>query len=257
VTLQLALLMALSAAVETPAVGPAPPVVEPAPENRGAEQLFRKGVAAYGAGDFRSAIDLFEAAYRISKAREIRFDIGQAYRSLGECRAALDNFDAFVAAAPPDDPLLPKAKARQAELATCAAPQTGLRAPIVTGPQVATIAAPPPPQAGAATLPRVPVLQLEARPAPGRTKASTVCIAATSSAAALAGVGLGLGLASWSESRTVGDATVWNDEARRADARGRAFADASLLTLVTAGVAGLVSAASCWINWRGARSELH
>ena len=102
------------------------PAALPAPEQgsiSGGEALFRRGVAAYDARDYQEAITLFNAAYSVSKAPEILFDIGQAYRALGDCRRALESFDAFMAAAPKGDPLLAKAEARQAELRSCAAAQ--------------------------------------------------------------------------------------------------------------------------------------
>src|SRR6478735_9268880 len=116
-----ALLVLLSVDGETPDPSSALPGPDHVPDDRAAEQLFRKGVAAYGARDFSKAIELFTAAHRITKAPQILFDLGQAYRGLGACLRARESFEEFSAAAPAGDPLLPRARQRQAELATCAA----------------------------------------------------------------------------------------------------------------------------------------
>ena len=230
-------------------VGDAPPGASLAPpaeaSDTNGEVLFGRAVAAYDAGDYKNAIALFTAAHRLSKAPEILFDIGQAYRVLGDCRQAVENFDSFIAAAPADDPLLAKAKTRRGEMASCA----GADKPVPKVDRVAVVHAEP-----ASTKPVLPtaLLNLKARPAaaPPRSGKRTVCTIAAGSTLALAATGLGLGVAAWVKAADVEDRKVWDREAQGDEARGRAFADASVATLVAAGVAGLVAGTSCWLTWR-------
>jgi tetratricopeptide (TPR) repeat protein len=238
------LVLMLASVGAAPAAAPLAPPIEPSDTN--GEALFRRGVAAYDAGDYKNAIALFTAAHRLSGAPEILFDIGQAFRALGDCRQAVESFDAFVAAASADDPLLPKARARRSELAPCAettpSRPTAERAPAVNA---GTIAAPKP------AIPAA-LLSLEKRPleAAPRSGQRTVCTISAGSTIALAAAGLGLGVAAWIKSADVEDHKVWDPEAQRDDARARAFADTSVATLVAAGVAGLVAGTSCWLAWR-------
>src|SRR5215831_2964538 len=77
----------------------AQPPSSPAPQHPRTEEgqaLFQEGVAAYDAHDYSRAIDRFRAAYRVANAPEILFDIGQAYRAMGDCRQAFDHFNAFM-----------------------------------------------------------------------------------------------------------------------------------------------------------------
>jgi tetratricopeptide (TPR) repeat protein len=238
------LLMMLAAAGGPPASGSSEP---PAPAAADGDALFRRGVAAYDAGDYKGAIEAFTAAHRLSKAPEILFDIGQAFRALGDCRQAAESFDAFIAAAAADDPLLAKAKARRSELASCAAADT-------VRPKTERVVAVPP----AAPKPAIsPLLGLEMHPAgvAPRSGKWTACTVAAGSTIAVGATGLGLGVAAWLKASDVEDRKQWGSEAQQADARGRAFADASAVTLVTAGIAGLVVGATCWRTWRDDRSS--
>jgi tetratricopeptide (TPR) repeat protein len=98
--------------------------VVPAPDD--AESLFREGLKAYDAKQYARAIEAFEAAHKLSPLPEIQYDIAMARRAIGDCRGAADGFDAFIAAASPEDPLLARAQARRAELGSCAsAPAIG------------------------------------------------------------------------------------------------------------------------------------
>jgi tetratricopeptide (TPR) repeat protein len=227
------------------------PAALPAPEQgsiSGGEALFRRGVAAYDARNYQEAITLFNAAYSVSKAPEILFDIGQAYRAMGDCRRALESFDAFVAAAPSGDQLLAKAEARQNELRSCvavqpAAPAKGAAQPIATA--VLPSAHPPkdPPR-------------LDLRVAPAEQPSGigrSVCAATAGSAVTLAAVGLVLGGFARSASASVEDKAVWDADAMRTDARGRAFSDAAVISLAAAGLAGAVAVGSCWWSWRTSR----
>jgi hypothetical protein len=144
--------------------------------------------------------------------------------------------------------LLAKAKVRRGELAACA----GAARPLPTVDRVTALRAAP-----ATPKPALPTaaLTLEARPAeaPPRSNKRTVCTVAAGSTLALAVTGLGLGVAAWVKASDVEERGVWDPETQREDARGRAFADASVATLVAAGVAGLVAGTSCWLAWRDGR----
>jgi hypothetical protein len=212
-------------------------------------------VTAYDAREFSRAIDFFKRAYELSKAPQILFDIGQSYRSLGDCHKAFDAFGAFIAVAAPDDPLVVKARARQIDLRTCAietitsskqdgggAPSDVRPVPAVDGPHEPSL-----------TLSHDPVQP----PAKGARFAGTgkgmVCTAATGGALTLAGLGLVLGGAAWSLQGTVENSTVWNADSQRADDRGRAFGQASTLAFVGAGVTAVAAAVVCWLGWRESR----
>jgi hypothetical protein len=97
-------------------------------------------------------------------------------------------------------------------------------------------------------------LRLEARPIQRHRTGTTICIAAAGSAATLTVAGLGLSLAASSASREVEAARVWDKNTERTDARGQAFNDGAVLTFAAAGLAGLVAATTCWLDWRAARA---
>ena len=48
-----------------------------------AQALLSEGTAAYGRGDYATALDKFTAAYRIFPSPKLWFNIGQANRDLG------------------------------------------------------------------------------------------------------------------------------------------------------------------------------
>lgn len=236
------LVLMLASADETRADAPvAPPAEATEP---GGEALFRQAVAAYDASDYKRAIELFSAAHRLSKAPEILFDIAQAYRAMGDCRKAVEHFDAFIAAAPADDPLLAKAKTRRRDLAPCSVAD----APLPKVDRTATVRE----STALKTASSFPLVALEQRPAEQVPASAqrTVCTAAAGSTLALAATGLGLGLAAWIKAADVEDRRIWDQDAQRDDARGHAFADASVATLVAAGIAGVVAGTSCWLSWR-------
>src|SRR4029079_3589823 len=81
-----------------------------------AETLFREGLEAYDAKQYARAIEAFEAAHKVSPLPEIQYDIAMARRAIGDCRGAADGFDAFIAAASPEDPLLSRAPAHPCQL---------------------------------------------------------------------------------------------------------------------------------------------
>jgi len=233
---------------------PAPAAPATADEDASAESLFRQGVEAYDARDFVHAIEKFNASYRLSRAPAILFDIGQAYGGLGDCRHALESFDAFVAAAGPDDPLVARARARQAELRPSCGAGAGPASP--PGPSAPERKAPPPAMTIAAA--PVPIHAVDIQSAPGTavhfigTPWGTTCVAAAGGALALAATGIALDVRASSLSSQVQQSPVWDSYTQRADARGHAFADSAAATFVAAGLTGAVAAVGCWMGWREA-----
>jgi hypothetical protein len=236
----------------------APAAPQKSDEGATAESLFRQGVQAYDAHDYVHAIERFRASYRLSRAPAILFDIGQAYGALGDCRHALENFDAFVAAAGPDDPLVARARARQAELRPSC----------------------PPAVLAAAAEPRVekskskpPVLVIKSGPAPAGTGAAaitsspptqgrffgttwgTTCAAAAGGALALTATGVALSLRASSLAEEVRNSGIWDPPTQRKDAQGQAFADSATATFVAAGITGVFAAVGCWLGWRNASHQ--
>ena len=215
-----------------------------------AEGLFQQAVAAYDARDYRRAIDLFTAAHKASPIPEILFDIGQAYRALGDCRSAIAAYDAFAAAAPSDHPLLPRVNARRAELRSCAAPATPPLPPAApcaarVGLPVALALAPPPTAAGRPSLP------LSTAPALGRAPAPLVgkaCLIGAGAATALTLAGIVLGGETLALGHTVERADTWDVATQQADQRRRAFSDATSAVFLAAGVSAAATALGCWLT---------
>lgn len=103
-------LAATAAAAEPPADAPA---------KARAQALLSEGTAAYGRGDYASALDKFTAAYRIFPSPKLWFNIGQANRDLGrpvEAVAAFSRFLRDAGDAPPET--LSEARRSAAELKT-------------------------------------------------------------------------------------------------------------------------------------------
>jgi len=61
-----------------------------------AQVLLDEGTAAYGRGDYATALDKFGAAYRIFPSPKLWFNIGQANRDLGRPVEAVEAFDRFL-----------------------------------------------------------------------------------------------------------------------------------------------------------------
>jgi hypothetical protein len=84
-----------------------------------AQVLLSEGTAAYGRGDYATALDKFTAAYQIFPSPKLWFNIGQANRDLGrpvEAVAAFDRFLDDAGDAPPET--LAEARRSAAELKT-------------------------------------------------------------------------------------------------------------------------------------------
>jgi hypothetical protein len=84
-----------------------------------AQALLSEGTAAYGHGDYATALDKFTAAYKIFPSPKLWFNIGQANRDLGRPVDAVAAFDRFLREAG-DAPAETLAEARRsaAELKT-------------------------------------------------------------------------------------------------------------------------------------------
>jgi hypothetical protein len=82
-----------------------------------AQVLLSDGTAAYGRGDYATALDRFTAAYQIFPSPKLWFNIGQANRDLGRPVDAVAAFDRFLKEAgdaPPET--LAEARRSAAEL---------------------------------------------------------------------------------------------------------------------------------------------
>lgn len=78
-----------------------------------ARRYFQQGMAALEAGRYQEGIDLLQQAYEIRPHRNVLFNIGRAYASLGELDKATDYFERYLATDPPD---AARVKATMAEL---------------------------------------------------------------------------------------------------------------------------------------------
>jgi len=115
---------ALAALLVCVAIAPARAQQAPAPTNDAqaktrAQALLSEGTAAYGRGDYATALDKFTAAYTIFPSPKLWFNIGQANRDLGrpvEAVAAFDRFLREAGDAPPET--LAEARRSAAELKT-------------------------------------------------------------------------------------------------------------------------------------------
>jgi hypothetical protein len=84
-----------------------------------AQALLSEGTAAYGRGDYATALDKFTAAYKIFPSPKLWFNIGQANRDLGRPVDAVAAFDRFLREAGDVTPeTLAEARRSAAELKT-------------------------------------------------------------------------------------------------------------------------------------------
>src|SRR3982751_5377445 len=96
----------------------APPASDAQAKAR-AQGLLSEGTAAYGRGDYATALDKFTAAYEIFPSPKLWFNIGQANRDLGrpvEAAAAFDRYLRNAGDAPAET--LAEARRSAAELKT-------------------------------------------------------------------------------------------------------------------------------------------
>jgi hypothetical protein len=65
-----------------------------------AKEAFEAAAKAANAGDFATALVLMRKSYERSKHPWLLFNLGSLHEKLGDCRAALQSFEAYVAAVP-------------------------------------------------------------------------------------------------------------------------------------------------------------
>ncbi len=65
-----------------------------------AKAHFAAGALAYRAGDYARAAEEYEASFRLSGAALLLYDMGQAYRRLGDAARAVEAYRRYLAAAP-------------------------------------------------------------------------------------------------------------------------------------------------------------
>jgi hypothetical protein len=70
-------------------------------EDEAAITLFWQGVEQYEAGNYAAAAAAFEAAHAIEAAPELLFSIGNMRRLAGQCEAAVEALEDFLATDPP------------------------------------------------------------------------------------------------------------------------------------------------------------
>jgi tetratricopeptide (TPR) repeat protein len=214
--------------------------------------LFREGLKAYDAKEYARAIESFEAAHKLSPLPEILFDIAMARRALGDCRGAVEGFDAFIAAAPADDPLLARARARRADLGACASTGADASGPSHTATADNLPPAPPlpAPKQGAALASTAPTMLIAPAPPPASRSQEHpwlrgACFASAGGTAALGVGALVFGLQVRSAQQEAETVRTWDDAAVRADERGRTYAQVATTLLISAGVTTAIAAASC------------
>jgi tetratricopeptide (TPR) repeat protein len=105
----------------------------------GADELFKKGKAAFGAGNLTEALDAFTQARKVDKAPELLLNIAQCNRGLGRRAEAIVALESFLQEAPRH----PLRKAAEGTLADLRAEQAAAVAD--TPARVELVPAPAPP----------------------------------------------------------------------------------------------------------------
>jgi hypothetical protein len=88
---------------------------QPAP-SADARELFRRGEAAYSAGNYELAIREWNNAYAVDPRPRIQFNLSQAYERMGQLEAAMAALKKFLDSGDPDDPMYSDANARLSAL---------------------------------------------------------------------------------------------------------------------------------------------
>jgi tetratricopeptide (TPR) repeat protein len=102
-------------------LAPEPPAADAAESQasiKEAHRLSDKGLREYEAGEYRKAIEDFEAAYRIYPAATLIFDIAQARRLMGDCETAASEYRRFLQL-DPKAPEGPRARELAQEMERC------------------------------------------------------------------------------------------------------------------------------------------
>jgi hypothetical protein len=77
-----------------------------------AKEAFRRGEAAYSAGNYEVAIREWNSAYKADPRPRIQFNLSQAYERLGQLEDAILALETFLNSGDPDDPTYSDANAR-------------------------------------------------------------------------------------------------------------------------------------------------
>jgi tetratricopeptide (TPR) repeat protein len=204
-----------------------PPVrAEPAPQaiEVQARARYDQGIVQYALGDLQGAVESWTASYALVPTPALLFNMGQAFRQLGDTRRALFAYRAYLRDAP-------EAANRDEVLAHVAALDTSGEVPRVTPPA-------PPPRAGAAVI----AMPRQAH-APSR-RALIAGIAGSAVAGALSlGVGVGLSVRASRAADAIEAApagAAWSDTygARYDDGRRSAAAATAFYVIGGAALAG-------------------
>jgi hypothetical protein len=78
----------------------------------GAREAFRRGEAAYSAGNYEVAIREWNSAYQSDPRPRIQFNLSQAYERMGQLENAIHALETFLDSGDPDDPTYSDANAR-------------------------------------------------------------------------------------------------------------------------------------------------
>jgi len=81
-----------------------------------ARQHYENGATAYRLGQYDRAIEEYKASYQLRALPLLLYDLGQAYRKLGEFGLALHSYEQYLAEAPPDSSYRAEAEAQVTEL---------------------------------------------------------------------------------------------------------------------------------------------
>jgi hypothetical protein len=84
----------------------------PAAPGAEAKEAFRRGEAAYSAGNYEVAIREWNTAYKVDPRPRIQFNLSQAYERLGQLEDAILALETFLNSGDPDDPTYSDANAR-------------------------------------------------------------------------------------------------------------------------------------------------
>jgi tetratricopeptide (TPR) repeat protein len=140
--------------------------------------LYDQGARAYKDGEYQKAVELFLAAYDLSRAPAILFNVAQAYRLQGECSQALSYYRRSLAEEP-DATNRAEVEDRIAEMQRCVDDQSRDQE---TAPEAAQLATPPRPVAAGLTAPS------PERPSKSRPVLALVTMAVGGAAAVTGGV---------------------------------------------------------------------
>jgi hypothetical protein len=80
--------------------------------SEGAKEAFRRGEAAYSAGNYEVAIREWNTAYQSDPRPRIQFNLSQAYERMGQLENAIQALETFLNSGDPDDPTYSDANAR-------------------------------------------------------------------------------------------------------------------------------------------------